>query len=660
MLRRCLRQGRTFLKSILKMLRAVVSEVRGQYDVALLAQFDLFSIKAFAVLIDKNLKPDALDRLSGLSIVGYYSFDLDLIGNTFNGHSIQAIPRHRAPVETQGWLVCTSNPFDYFSLSQVLLESGQENQMIFLRRLGDRGTRCYSYVDFFSGSVSTTVHITHYLSRLYGIPYPLPLRYTLRDCQGKPLTTGQVILPENGFRVLSGAELIDGTDIGTHDFQGYLEIEFEIPSKVQPFLHYMVDYESADFLASNHQSGLGVHQAHSHFTRGYVPIPEDETLSVCLFQNTEDQPIPVMATLRWFEEGIERNAEAAFPPLHRREMAFYDVKELFAGIVDLKAMESPIVIVHSAHPLHRPNYYYFKRGHAGFYDTSHAGPDVAILVRDIMGNVPALTKQERLKIKDMNCDGMDLTQFIFPPEYEMDSFLLLGDEMTVEISTYNLKFYDLNGDLIASFVEKIDQKHLREFDLTMYLSNKGLSSFTGTLSLRPIPAAIDIPIISNGISGFRHRCHPYLSTTAGSCGVMDNVPFYFRGGPYNQFEGKSAVSFTDLFARCVSNDEFDTWFAISFRSADQEMNVSIAYEIELINSVGERRLLRQTLRTRGSAYLRLSELIAQTQLSSHGGRYTIWVHCGGYHLNAIHVLYRRADHAIAVEHFYVGRHTTNL
>mgnify|MGYP001558663738 FL=1 len=247
-----------------------------------------FKIKRVAILIDEPVDFNLFKNLKFEGIVGFFSFNLDIIGNKIGNFEIMPLLPN-SNMDTDGWLVSTRNELTSFALNRYLLEHKKENQIIIQHIKHPDGTKYYSYADFFSNEQKTIIHVNNYLRRLYATPFPMDIRLTLRDCEGKIIDTRQTIIPPDSLKIISS------DDFPVKNFVGYLELEFEITKKISPFLHYMVDYISPDFISSNHQSGLGLHPANSSFTRGYIPTREDESLVVCLFQRNYEKPIRVSA-----------------------------------------------------------------------------------------------------------------------------------------------------------------------------------------------------------------------------------------------------------------------------------------------------------------------------------------------------------------------------
>ena len=604
-----------------------------------------FQIKRLAILVDGETSTEELNQLKDVSIVGYYSFSLELIGTKVNGVEVQPLLPNTS-VDIDGWLVSAVNEFAGYSLNQYLLENSNENQVIIQHVKASHGTVYYSYIDFFSNEQRTMVQIHNYFDRCYRIPFPLDIRLTLRNAEGEILETGQVVIPPNGIRVVSS------DDFSAQDFVGYLEVEFEVTSKVNPFLHYYANYVSEDFISNNHQSGLGLHPANSAFTRGYVPTADGESLVICLFQRHYSNPVVAKAILQYTAGETRKTAEKQFPPIRKNQMLFQDIKELFHEI-DFSKTKAPCVAVQSEVPLHRPNYYYSKKGKKGYYDTSHAGPDPKVYVR--AWAEASLTKEERAKIQKFDCCEMELKQFIFPPETGIESLLGLGNDTTVEIKQFIFDFYNEQGKLLYSFEDEFDYDKQTYINLNEYLQGKSVETFSGTLSLRPALLAPEVPVAMNGISAYKHRANPYVTSTAASGANADNIPFYFRGAPPNYLRGECSVGVTDIFGPGIASDIYDTYYAITYPCSNKKLLEKIEYEIQIMNTDGQKRMIYRTIAAHGCEFFKLSDLVQQTGHNSEGGYYTVWFFAVGAHLYGQRILFRKSDNAVSVEHCYPGK-----
>lgn len=610
-------------------------------------KFAHFKIKKIAILIDELVDFNLFKDLKCEKIIGFFSFNLDIIGTRIDEFEILPLLLN-SNIDTDSWLVSTRNEITSFALNRYLIENKRENQVIVQHIRHINGTRYYSYADFFSNEQKTLIHVNNYLRRLYAIPFPLDIRLTLRDCEGKIIDTRQVIIPADSIRVISS------DDFPVKDFVGYLELEFEIAKKISPFLHYMVDYISQDFISSNHQSGLGLHPANSSFTRGYIPTHEDESLVVCLFQRNYKNPIKIKAVLSYFKDDRKISKEKEFSPLRQNHMLYQDVKELFREI-DFNKINSPYVVIRSDLPLHRPNYYYIKRDRKGYFDTSHAGPDLKNQVKGFYRGINVITDKEKNALHKYDCVEMDLRHYILPKEEKIESIIALGDDTTLDIKDFTLEFYDTNGIIAHSFKTEFDYDNKRYFNINLFLKDKGIHDFSGSVSFRPTKENQQIPVFMNGISIYSHKNNPYYTSTAANGSSPDNMPFYFRAGPPSYSRAKNSVSITDIFCRGIASDIYDTYLIISYPSANKNFIKKISYEIRIINMSGESKSVYRKISTNGTDFIRLSELIGDTKHHSENGYYAVWLFSGEAHLYAQHILYRKSDQAIAVEHCYPGK-----
>lgn len=637
--------GKTFYSFLSKKLKTRKIECYSTDEIN--RKFTHFKINKVAILIDELADFDLFKDLKVERITGFFSFNLDIIGSKIADFEILPLLPN-SDIDTDGWLMSTRNEITSFALNRYLIECKKENQIIIQHIKHPNGTKYYSYADFFSNEQKTLIHINNYLRRLYAIPFPLDIRLTLRDCEGKIIDTRQVIIPADSIRVISS------DDFSVKDFVGYLELEFEITKKISQFLHYMVDYISPDFISSNHQSGLGLHPANSSFTRGYIPTREDESLVVCLFQHNYKNPIKVVAVLNYFKDGEKISKEKEFVPLKQNHMLYQDIKELFNEI-DFTKINSPYVVVKSDMPLHRPNYYYAKKDKRGYFDTSHAGPDLRNHIKGTYRGIAEITEEEKNKLRKYDCVGMDLKHYILPKEENIESIMALGDDATVDIKNFTLEFYGTNGVLSHSFETKFDYDKDRYFNVNSFLKSKGVDNFSGSVSFRPTTMDQQIPVSMNGISIFSHKDNPYYTSTAASGAAPDNIPFYFRAGPPSYSRVKNSVSITDIFCRGITSDIYDTYLIVSYPSANKNFINKISYEIRVTNMSGESKSVYRKISANGTDFIKLSELIEDTKHRSENGYYSVWFFSGEAHLYAQHILYRKSDQAIAVEHCYPGK-----
>lgn len=638
-------------KKAYKFIKGVITPPKiDYYPVSLINQkLEQFGLKRVAILVGGQTEIEPLFNMPDIEIVGIYSFNLDIIDEKIGKFEVKPLLPN-TKIQTDGWIVSSSNETDSFSLNQFLLESKSESQIITQHIKLPNGTKYYSYADFFHNDQKTIVHINNYFRRCYTLGFPLSLTLTLRDLNGKIIRTSQIILPPDSIRI------IKSEDFKVKDFTGYLEVEFEIAKKVTPFLHYMIDYFSDDFISSNHQSGLGLHPANSKFTRGYIPTDSDKSLEVCLFQRHYDEPVLAKAILNYTtKDGEEREIVKDFPLVAKNQMIYQDIKKLFKEI-DFSEILSPTVTTQCEKPLHRPNYYYTQEGKKGYYDTSHAGPDLRNHIHLAYKNNPQVSKEEKEKMDRFGVTPMDLKHYILPSEFEIESFISIGgNDTTCKINKFEIFLHDKNGNFVKSFNKEFELEKERYLNINKFLESKNMKSFEGTISFRPGKNSEAIPISAETITGFVHKKSGYMTSTAGNGSHPDNIPFYFRSGPPNYMRIRCQAGTTDIFARGTDNDDFDTFFIVSFQTADKTLNKKIEYEIQITNIFGKKKIIYRELASNGYDMLKLSNLIKESGHSSPGGFYTIWFFSSKVHLYVQHILYRKRDSAIAVEHCYAGK-----
>jgi len=483
--------------------------------------------------------------------------------------------------------------------------------------------------------------------RVYGLPFPIDIKYTLKDLEGEVKKCGQFIVPTDGIKK------IESSSFGVEDFVGYLEIEYEIDKKVQPFLHYMVDYISESYISSNHQSGLGVHPANSKFTRGYIPVETDKSLEVCIFQKDYEILDDVVLNLYYFENGERRCAVKPLPSLKRFQMLYQDVKEHFLEIDFLK-VESPYVEVVSKSRIHRPNYYYFDKNQKIFYDTSHAGPDNW---RDSKSEYQKrYTNTERDKFESLGIETFHLTSVIFPNAYGIDTLMGLGNDSTEDIKDFTLRFYSEAGVLVHQCDISFNYDKERYFDISKFIKDLDIPLEKGCVVANAASHVRAVPLILNAITAYRSRTLGYITTTAASGSLPDNLSFYYRSGPLHYIKKKAPMGVGDIYARGVCDDNYDTLFTVLYRVSDHNFQDEITYHIEIVNSKGHSRKLTQSINSNGVSYLRLSDLLSECLLSDDDGAFAVWFFSSEANIYAQHILIRKSDEAIALEHCYPGRY----
>jgi hypothetical protein len=620
-----------------------------------IARLAQFGARRLAILIDENTDIKELRKITQrlskelkIELAGVYSFSLEMISRNVHGFSVRPLMPDRPLEDVDAWLLSAGNRLAQYSLNQYLLDQHKEHQAIVKHTKDKLSTRYYSYIDFFSNDEQETkIQFHNYFERLYGNQFPLALFLTLRDRCGKVLECKQIIIPTNG--IVS----VTSETFSASQFEGYLEAEFDVNSKVQPFLHYYATYQSDDFISGNHQAGLGLLPAGSNFTRGYIPADENETMVVSIFQRNYSAPIVVKGTLKYLDETGLNQIERNFPPLARNFMLVQDVKRLFSD-VDFSAVKSAQIEICADVPLHRPNYYYARKGKKGYYDVQHGGPDPKTYATSFGTSV--VNDKGKAKFKENDCYPMDLRQFVFPAAMGIESLIGLGNDTTATIKQFRIGWYNESGTLLKSIVHYFDYDNERFINLNHLASQNGIKDFSGAVSLRPLDDTVVVPIILNGISAYRSVRNPYITSTAASGAIPNNTPFYFLSGPPNYFDENCHTGRTNIYGPAFYSDTFDTYFGISFACSYTGAHKNAEYQIQIFNSAGKSRIIERELKANGTDYLKLSELVEELNFRSEDGNYCLWIFSIGATLYAQRIVVRKSDWAIAVEHCYVGKY----
>lgn len=621
----------------------------------LIARLGLFGVKKLAILIDEETDIKELRRVIQLlnkelqiEVTGVYSFSLEIISRNVLGFIAKPLLPDQPAENMDAWLLSTGNRLAQYSLNQYLLEQHKECQIIVKHTKDIQCTRYYSYIDFFTNdSQKTIVQFHNYFERMYGIPFPLALILTLRERSGKVLECKQIIIPANGIVTVASETFSAG------QLEGYLEAEFDVNSKVQPFLHYYATYLSDDFITGNHQAGLGVLPAGSLFTRGYIPTDENDTLVVSLFQRNYSAPVIAKGILKYFDESGFKQVERPFPPLDRNSMLFQDVKELFPEI-NFSAAKTAQIEVCADVPLHRPNYYYARKGKHGYYDVQHGGPDPKTYASSYGTSV--VGAKEKRKLKENNCYAMDIRQFVFPSGMGIESLIGFGNDTTATLKQFKIDWYDESGALLKSIDHHFDYHEKRFINLNHLAGQNGMDNFSGSVSLREPDEMTTIPIIMAATSAYMSVKNPYISSTAGGASIPSNTPFYFLSGPSNYFQENCHTGVTNIYGPAFYSDSFDTYFGIGFSCSYVGAHKKVDYQIQIFNSAGKSRIIEREINTNGTDYLKLSELVDELNFRSEDGNYCVWIFSVGAYLSAQRIVVRKSDHAIAVEHCYAGKY----
>lgn len=620
-----------------------------------IARLSLSGARRLAVLIDEETD---IKELRGIirqlsvslkiELVGVYSFSLETISHNVLGFVVSPLMPDQSLLCMDAWLLSAGNRLAQYSLNQYLLERECEHLTIIKHTKDVKSTRYYSYIDFFTNDEqSTIVQFHNYFERLYSIPFPLALLLTLRDRCGKVLECKQIIIPANG--IVS----VTSETFSSRQFEGYLEAEFDVNSEVRPFLHYYATYLSDDFISGNHQAGLGLLPAGSMFTRGYIPTSDSDTMVLSIFQRNYAVPVVVRGVLSYFDSVGLKTVEREFPPIPRNTMIFQDVKRLFSDI-DFSLLRTAQIEVCADVPLHRPNYYYARKGKKGYYDVQHGGPDPKTYASNYGSCFVGAKEKEKLRVN--NCYAFDIRQFVFPFDMGIESLIGLGNDGTATVKQFRIDWYCESGELLKSIGHYFDFDRERFINLNDLACRNGMEGFSGSVSLRASDDKINIPIILNATSAYKSVKNPYISSTAAGGSIPNNTPFYFTSGPANYFQENCHTGATNIYGPAFYSDIFDTYFGIIYSCSYALANKKAEYLIQIFNSDGKSRVVERELNANGVDYFKLSELVAGLNFKSQDGNYCLWISCIGASLYAQRVVVRKSDRAITVEHCYAGKY----
>jgi len=617
---------------------------------------ELFELKKISILWDGNV--DISDFLESSEQYDFFIFsmNLDVLEKEYYGYNVASIDDDNLNNNlVDGWLVFSQSYLYSYSLAKLLYDNELSSQIILEGMRHTGSTKYYSYVDYFSGQQNTVVHINNYYHRLYNIYYPLPVHLTLRDLNGTIHKKIQKIIPPNGICV------VDSNSLLTDEFTGYLELEYEINSITMPFLHYMVDYISELSLSSNHQSGLGVFPPNTKFIRGFLPPENDRTLEVCFFQNRYTDPIDIKIILLYSVAGEPLSEIKMASGIKMNSMVYFDIKKLFSEI-DFQVVENARIEIESKYPIHRPNFYYKKYGQLGYYDTSHsASTPLYKMTEGAWGGLTSHKQDEILSLQHYEYVPFDIKLLLFPNVYNLDTYLLVSDETTEYFNMVSLSVFLENGEHISIGELEVNYDSNGWVNLSSYI-RKSLdisSCHVGSISIRLSGQKTKIPIFSSGIGAYKNITDNNYTSTACQPSSVRNAPFYYRGSAgegKNYLLEETSVPVTDVFCRAISNFDYDTLIAINYSSPSCSNKESVEYHFEIINEFGDKHITRMSIRENGTDYIKVSEILKKTDIMTDSGYFTVWILCVSIDLAVNHLLIRKSDMSVSLEHAYVGKY----
>lgn len=602
----------------------------------LLAEMRLFGVRDFSVLVDDSTDQPMIDALPTQGLEGYYTFTASAAGTRIGEQQVRLLPLLERSPENEAWVLATSSKAGY-ALNDFLKRTGQENRIVFT--LGqDHVSPMYSYVDFFHNETVTIAYLTNTFERGYKIHLPIAVRFLLRSLDGDVVRAWQRIVAPNQTIA------IDSRDMKLQrPFVGYLEVYADVRhlnGEITPFLHFNCDYISPDGIASIHQSGFKPWPAGSRFVRGIVPQDGNHELTISIFNKTQDDPIACRAELRFGRDGRRRAVVRDLAPLARNHMAFVNINELFADELSRGANAADVVITPDK-PMHRPNFYVHPRRRPWSWTAVEHGAALGERI---------LTADERRHIAEMGARPWICTFPILPQRFAIDTSVLYLQEGESALHDFTFEIFDPAGKLLHR--EETQCDFGQSIDISAWSKGRGLSLDGGLLMLSPRTQASRVPHSFSMLMGLRHRQNPHWSVTIVG-GVMVNVPFELdRGWMWNH--PMVPTVHTEQFGKAVVDDEFDTLVTVTNASAMLADDRPAVVEMDIYDADGNMAHLRRVIAPNSSAAWSVRELIAGTDLRPTGC-YSIWVYCRDRFVVPLYILHRRADAAVAVQHFYYCR-----
>jgi len=603
---------------------------------SLLEELREFGARSYALLVDESEPAPCVAGLRELDCKGIFTFTLEGSGRSLLGRKVGLLPLDTPP-PCDAWIVATGSKAVY-GLTQYLVDAGRQSEIVFtaVRR---RFAPMYSYVDFFKGETRTVLYFHNVFERTYKIHLPIAVRWLLRDARGKVVKASQMVV-RGGETVTLDSRTLDLED----GFAGCLELYAdvrELNGPIVPFLHMNCDYISADDVTTLHQSGLKPWPAATRFVRGLVPEDADSALTVSLFNKMNAAPIHCTATLRYSLGGTRREDAKPLPEVPRNQLVFVNVNDLFRDVLAQGATAADLVIEPDK-DMHRPNYYLHKKSRKqSWYGLEHgAGAHDEPLAK---------SRLERFA-------GLNLLPWIcpFPVPHaatgaEVD--LVYFHEGDNGLHDFTGNVYDADGRLVLS--ERLRLELGQRLNLRAWCREHGVRLDEGLANLAPAPDARTTPNTFSFMASFYHRGKPKLSPVVVG-GAPYNVPYEVdRSALWNH--PAVPIVHSEQFGKGIVSEEFDTLIVLYNASADKRYARSAVVDIDLMTWDARAARIRRVIAPNGCLTMRMSELLADARLSSEREYYSVWIYSRECFVTGFHMLYRKADHALGVEHFYYGR-----
>jgi len=608
------------------------------------SKMNAYNVKEYAIYVDHTTKINDISYLIDDSYIAFYTFDVNLVGNKLGDNEVLFLSEeHIKSKSIDGWLIASTNRAAAFSLAKFLKNSDLGSQII-VRIYGGQTSEIDAYMDFFAGSTRSINYINHYFNRKYRVVFPIDVRYQIRDCEGNTIYSGQKIINPSAIIVIDSNDFkFDG------DFKGYLYIEFEVENlqvRVQPFVHFWVDYISHSGMCRNHQSGWSPHPAGSVFNRGILPVSGDIE-AVGSFYNENSYPITPDVLLHYNKNGYELKVEKQIKEVSPGCISYINYNELFND-VDLTDVNAAYILTRCDNPMHRPNHYIKNKGREEFVDTYHQTRGGA------MHWAPPSMKYLKKEIElfdKYNIYPWLISIPVLASSSLIESYIGLLSEVVARSDVYSIGFFNHESKLVFTGTKEFLSSDQHFFNINEYLSSVGVDCAEGGLFI--VTAKNNKDSYRGGpplFFGLKHKKFNYISTSFREGQKEAQLPFYMGASMPKVREYRYSFSqISDLFSPQVISNKFDSLNIIVNQSLDKSVTKEIEYKLEIIDEVGHSLVVYRKIKPMSYDFFWLHELVDAKEDTDREKYYTVWVTTGDAYLKSFHGLYRKSDHALSFD-----------
>lgn len=606
------------------------------------AMFEKFHVSRYAVYVDHTTVTDDVPELEGKKMVGYYTFDINLVGKAFKDASIALLSTDGPVPECDGWLVASTSRASAFSLAKTLHGNGREEQII-CRFYGGQTTEMDAYMDLFSGETETMMYLNHYFDRKYRIVFPLDIRYTVCECDGTVRLSGQRIVPPGGTIVF------DSRDMELGKFKGFLRVELEVENlqvRVQPFIHFWADYINDAGMCRNHQSGWSPHPPGAVFNRGILPVePDLEALGS--FYNANNEAARITALLHFNQDGEEKSVERDLQPVAPGHMRYENFSKLFED-VNLDGVKAAYVLVSCDKPLHRPNHYTVVAGTGKVIDTYHQTKGKA---RYWAEPTQHYGKEELDLFNQYGISPWVVCVPILEKRFKMESYLGLLPEVICDLPGATFEVVNSRAEIVGSEEMEIKSTDPVFLSIDEYLKERDIDIDKGFLCIKP-PREHGNTVNLGPVFfwGIRHHDAAHIATTFCGGNKEAQLPFYVGSRfPFSREYEYSPLQISDLFAPAVVSEEYDSLLVVRHQSLLRDYRDTVEYRLDIVDARGRQYSLHKSIPPMTFHAFWASELLDEAGVEEKEGYYTLWVKSCDAYLNSFHGLYRKKDHAMSFD-----------